>query len=167
MELQDIDSDALAKLGALALGSRLRRLADTLYRQAAASLQAERIDLAPNHIPVLMTLYETGSMSVAGLARALQTSQPGVTRMLSDLKRKGLVDLQKSRRDQRQSVISLTPNGTQLMAELSTDYCHRIAAAATELFAPHAPNFLEQLAQIETELAKQSLTERTKIRRTQ
>jgi len=159
--MQGVDeNDFMAELGPLALGSRLKRLADRLYRDASAALEADGRAMAPNHVPVLACLARFGEQRVTDLTRRLGVSQPGVTRMVLALSGLGLVRVDKAAGDQRQSFVRLTDEGERQVAEMQIGNWPRVAAAARALYAGGGGDFLQQLGHVEAALDQQSLAAR-------
>ena len=76
--------DVVADLGAVMLGSRLKRLAERLQASAATLLTAAQVPLQPGQVALLVAL-ESGPKTVGRIAEDTGTSQPGVTRTLSQL----------------------------------------------------------------------------------
>jgi DNA-binding MarR family transcriptional regulator len=151
--------DFLAQLGALALGSRLKRLADALHRDVAGTL-APYGGIAPNCVPVLACLEALGPQGVVDIARRLGVAQPGVTRILAALRSHGLIALARGATDRRQSIVRLTDKGAAMVAEMKLDYWPRVDAAASSLFEGASGDFLAQIAAVECALAERSLARR-------
>ena len=152
--------DFMAELGPLALGSRLRRLADRLYRDASAALEADGRAIAPNHVPVLACLARFGEQRVTDLTRRLGVSQPGVTRMVMALSALGLVGVEKAAGDQRQSLVRLTSEGERQVAEMQAGNWPKVAVAAGALFKDASGDLMQQLAHVEAALDERSLAAR-------
>ena len=152
--------DFIAALGALALGSRLKRLADALYRDVSETLDASFHGVAPNHVPVLACLTLKGPQTVTELTRHMGVSQPAVTRMVGTLKDLGLVRLDPVSKDQRQSLIVLTKLGEALADRMKSDYWPAVDRAAASLFRDAEGDFLMQIAFVEKALKREPLAMR-------
>lgn len=158
-----LPDDFLASLGALALGSRLKRLADTLYRDVSGTLDASFCGIAPNHMPILACLDRDGSQTVTEITRRLGVSQPAVTRMVGALKDLDLVRLEPVSQDQRQSRVALSHKGLLLVGRMRIDYWPAVDAGAASLFAGAKGDFLAQIAFVEEALQRQPLAERVRL----
>lgn len=158
--------DVVRALGFLTLGSRLKRLGERLQAQTQALLEEARIALPASHLPLMAALARHGALSVGGLARALGTSQPGVTRQVSALQALGLVGSDADAADQRQRRIALTPAGRRLVARAQRQTWPRVEAAVVDACGADGAALLAHLAQLEDALAAAPLQERAAARRT-
>ena len=79
-------------------------------------------DLTEQQWRVLRALSSTSSpLDVGELADATFLLAPSLSRMLGNLERRGLVDRAIAPDDQRRSMLSLTPNGARLVADVAPD----------------------------------------------
>jgi DNA-binding MarR family transcriptional regulator/GNAT superfamily N-acetyltransferase len=152
--------DTLADLGVTFLGSRMKRLADRLQTDAAATLQAMDLPIQPAQQQFLAVLRQQGPQTVGGVAQHLRISQPTATRAIQALIEQGLIDVSREGRDQRQKLLSLSPDGQALMDRLERDLWPRVEAAAMSLCGGRHAALLEEITMIETELDRRSLVER-------
>lgn len=154
-------TDVVRELGFLTLGSRLKRLGERLQAQTDGLLQQAEIAVPASHMPLLAALDRLGPLSVGGIAQALGTSQPGVTRQLATLQALDLVSASPSPTDQRQRCISLTPEGRRLVSRAKRSTWPAIEAAVVDACGPAGPALLAQLATLEEALAGSALRERS------
>jgi DNA-binding MarR family transcriptional regulator/predicted GNAT family N-acyltransferase len=154
------DTDLLADLGVLALGSRLRRLAERLQADAAAVLVRGGYPTQPAHFPLIAALDRAGPTSVGALASLLRLSQPGVTRGLSQLVGLGLVTLTPDPTDGRHRIAQLTPEGEALVLRMRRDLWPKVTIAAQALTQGADASLLEHLRRIELRLDEASLEAR-------
>ena len=152
--------DTLSDLGVTFLGSRMKRLADRLQTDAAATLQAMDLPIQPAQQQFLAVLRQQGPQTVGGVAQHLRISQPTATRAIQALIEQGLIDVSREGRDQRQKLLSLSPTGQALMDRLERDLWPRVEAAAMSLCGGRHAALLEEITMIETELDRRSLVER-------
>jgi DNA-binding MarR family transcriptional regulator/ribosomal protein S18 acetylase RimI-like enzyme len=155
-----MSTDALAELGPLFLGSRLKRLADRFQAEAAETLQAMGLPIQPAQQLLLATLHRKGPLTVGALARQLRISQPTVTRTVLALVEQGLVDASREGRDQRHKTLTLSADGAALIARAERDLWPRVEAAVAEMCAGLTGTFLEQIAMLEAEMDERSLAGR-------
>ena len=94
--------DVIKELGYLTLGSRLKRLGERMQADVSRLVKQEGQNVHAGLMPTLGILAKRGPMTVGDLATALGIAQPGVTRMLAQLKRQKLVSSGKTKNDQRQ-----------------------------------------------------------------
>ncbi|KQY93509.1 MarR family transcriptional regulator [Caulobacter sp. Root1455] len=152
--------DTLADLGVTFLGSRMKRLADRLQTDAAATLQAMNLPIQPAQQPFMAVLRQQGPQTVGGVAQHLRISQPTATRAVQALMEQGLIDASREGRDQRQKLLSLSAAGEALMDRLERDLWPKVEAAAVSLCGGRHAALLEEITMIETELDRRSLVDR-------
>jgi DNA-binding MarR family transcriptional regulator len=129
----DRNSDIVADLGFLALGTRLKRLAEQLQAGVAETLLRQGYRVLPGQLPVLMAIRQLDGPGVAQLASMLGMTQPGVSRTLGTLAKTGLVTMQPSAEDARTRRICLTAEAERLMDNLEANLFGQVAAAAADL----------------------------------
>lgn len=152
--------DTLAELGVTFLGSRLKRLAERLQTDAAATLQAMDLPIQPAQQQFLAVLRRQGPQTVGGIAQHLRISQPTATRAVQALVEQGLIDASREGRDQRQKVLVLSLAGAALMDRLERELWPRVEAAAVSLCGGRHAALLADIALIEAELDRRSLVDR-------
>lgn len=152
--------DILRALGHLALGSRLKRLGEQLQSDTQHVLDALDPAVPSGQHPFLATLDRLGPLTIGDLARALGVSQPGVTRTVTRLTERGLVEAKSGPDDQRQKIVSLTEAGRHLVETAGRELWPQIDAAVAELCAGLDGPLLGQLAAIEDRLAEAPLHRR-------
>lgn len=143
----DCDNDILAGLGFLALGTRLKRLAEQLQAGVSELLADEKIAVHPGQLPLLVAISRTGGATVAELVRAIGVSQPAISRALRALEREGLVEVGHVAGDARVRRAQLTARSRKLLDRLEIELFTRVAGAASELC--DGLDFLNCLALIE------------------
>ncbi len=151
-------SDVLALEGAVMLGSRLKRLAERLQAGAERIAADCGLPMQPSQMPLLTALHRQGSMTVGDAVQALGISQPAVTRILSRLVDRGLVDTSRDARDQRSKTLSLTQAGIETMELAATVLWPRLRAAVGEVC--DAPALLGLVEATERALADHPLDQR-------
>jgi MarR family 2-MHQ and catechol resistance regulon transcriptional repressor len=121
---------------ALALGTllKLARAHDTLA--AALQREAEAHGLTLPQLAVLEALLHLGPMSQGELGRKLLRSQPNMTAALSALQALGWVSRERKPEDRRVLVVSLTPEGREVVAEAFAAHAHATTALLGALSAP-------------------------------
>lgn len=158
-------TDILENMSYLALGSRLKRLAETLQAGAARAHADMGYPIQPSHFPLLAALHTTGPMTVSEAVEALGVSQPAVTRTLTALKEMGLVTGRQFENDNRIKQLSLTAEGADLVASLKANLWPHIHAVARDLASGPDADFLEQVSRIESRLKTAPLDERIRQQR--
>jgi DNA-binding MarR family transcriptional regulator len=128
-----MESDAVASLGYLALGTRLKRLAEQLQAGVAEAMTDSGEAVPPGQLPLLAVISDAGGMTVAQLVEAIGMSQPGISRMLGTLQRSGLVKLKVDADDARVRRAEITPKGRQALERIRERIFPKVAAAAEQL----------------------------------
>ncbi|MEX0341790.1 MAG: GNAT family N-acetyltransferase [Erythrobacter sp.] len=150
--------DIVAQMGPAFLGSRLKRLGERMQAGAASVLTEAGIPLQPGHMAAMAAL-RTGPKTVGQLAEASGTSQPGMTRTVSHLKKLDLA-ADEACVDQRSRLITLTERGDHMARTIAKEVWPKVGAAAEQILARVDGDFLRQLAIIEQALAEASIAER-------
>lgn len=139
--------DVIAALGHVALGTRLKRLAEHLQAGVAVALSAEEKIVQPGQLPLLIAIEKAGGLTVAQLVHAIGVSQPAVSRSLGGLRQSGLVRLTQEPGDARVRRVQLTAKSRKLLERLRESLFPRVADAAAELCS--GLRLLDDLAVIE------------------
>jgi DNA-binding MarR family transcriptional regulator len=87
--------------------------------RAARRLRAQRVNQAItlSQLSALATLSKYGPLSAGEVAGAEQMQPPSMTKILAALEAAGLIDRAPHPEDRRQSVISISPEGEQLLED--------------------------------------------------
>ncbi len=158
------DADILRNLGYLALGSRLKRLAEHLQADAARAHTRMGYPMKPAQFPLLAALDARGPLTVGEAVDALGVSQPAVTRTLGSLIAADLVETQRDANDSRVKRISLTPEGHALLVRMKRDLWPHIDAAAAALAEGSPADLLTLISRVEDAMQASSLEARVHAR---
>jgi len=145
--------DLIATLGYLCLGSRLKRLGERMQAGVAQQLATLGHDVQTAQLPVLYALRDGGAMTVGALSERLGVSQPGVSRLVAVLEKQRLVTPATMGKDRRQRQIALSAQGEALMADLAATLFPAVREAVERLCVAAGPDLLDQIDQIEDDLA--------------
>ncbi len=152
----------LRNLGYLALGSRLKRLAERLQGDAAKAHARMDYPMKPAQFPLLAALDTRGPLTVSEAVDALGVSQPAVTRTLGSLIALDLVETERDANDSRVKRIRLTPEGEMLLLRMKLELWPAIDQAAASLTAGAGGDFLAMVSHIEDALQAQNLDSRAR-----
>jgi DNA-binding MarR family transcriptional regulator len=157
--------DIVRQLGHLALGTRLKRIAERLQSQTQRILDAHELPIQAAQFPFLAAIDRLGPITVGEIADAVGVTQPAATRALAQLSEEGLVEIAQATGDQRRKSITLTRQGQRLVDLGKRDVWPIVDAAVKHLCRGLSGPLLEQLAAIEDGLAELPLDRRAKGRR--
>ena len=152
--------DVLAEMGYLALGSRLKRLAERMQADATKVFADRGLPIQGTHFPLLAALTTYGPLSVTEAVEAVGISQPAVTRIHNALQKLGITTTSRVKGDNRQKLIRLTAKGEVLLEELKADLWPQVRRAAQGLCEGEATDFLSWITRLETALQDRSLHDR-------
>lgn len=153
--------DVVKVLGHLSLGTRLKRMGETLQAQTQAVLAAHGFEQPAAHFPLLAALDRLGPLSVGDLSQAVGVSQPVITRSLRGLEDDGLVQSATGAEDRRVRRVSLSRKGRGLVQRAQREAWPAIETAVAQACAGLTGDLLAQLAALEAALAQRPLHLRT------
>ncbi len=154
--------DVVRELGHLSLGTRLRRIGETLQAQTQTVLAAHGFEQPAAWFPLLAALDRLGALSVGELSLAVGVSQPVVTRSLRGLEDEGLVESEASDTDRRVRRIALSRKGRALVERAQREAWPAIEAAVAEACEGLKGDLLHQLSMLEDALVDRPLPSRLK-----
>ena len=151
--------DKLKSFGELALGSRLKRLSETLMKDVKMIYKSLYIDFEPTHMPVFKTIYEQQKISIGKIANLLSISQPAITQFTNKLEKKKLIITSTDKTDRRKKIIYLSKKGKETIQRLQPIW-EVIDTEMRNLTRFQSHKFIEQIDNIESELQKKSFYNR-------
>ncbi|MBW8845574.1 MAG: MarR family transcriptional regulator [Burkholderiales bacterium] len=152
--------DVVRQLGHLSLGTRLKRIGETLQAQTQGLLAAHGFEQPAAWFPLLAALDRLGALSVGELSQAVGVSQPVITRSLRGLEDEGLVESQAAQEDRRVRRVALSAKGRGLVQRSRQQAWPAIEAAVAQACAGLQGDLLTQLAALEDALAHEPLLQR-------
>ncbi len=141
--------DVLAEMGYLALGSRLKRLAERVQADATRAFSDRGIPIHATHFPLLAALTTYGPLSVTEAVEAVGISQPAVTRIHNSLQKLGLTRTVPVKGDNRQKQIRLTPKGEALVEDMKHNIWPHVRRAAQALCEGPDTDILSLITRLE------------------
>ncbi len=153
-------TDFLDDLGELALGSRLKRLSDSMMTDAASVYKSFGLNIQPKWFALLALLYRRGSVSIVEASELLGLSQPAVSQFVKELSKEKLIISQPSKKDSRKKFLKLTTQGEIRVQNMQLMW-HAVDKAAKELCEETGIDFFAGIKKFEQALSKRSLAERT------
>lgn len=153
--------DFYSKVGKVALGSRLRRLSETLMEDAAKIYRLYGVALDPKWFPVFYVLSQQDSASITEIAQIIGHSHPSVSQIVKEMGKQGLVTTEKDSRDARVNSVRLSEAGQQLVPKIETQ-CIDVRQAVEELLSESQHDLWKAIAEVEFLLNHQSLFDRVR-----
>ena len=149
--------DVLAEMGYLALGSRLKRLAERMQADATRAFADRGIPVQATHFPLLAALATYGPMTVSEAVEAVGITQPAVTRIHNSLQALGLTRAVPVKGDNRQKQIRLTAKGKALIDDMKHCLWPQVRRAAQALCDGPDTDILSQITRLEEGLQARPL----------
>lgn len=156
----------LSLAGPMALGSRLRQLADVVTQDAEKIFAMYDVDINPRWFPVFYMLMQNTESSVSQLAEGIDQSHASVSQVATKMEKAGLVQTRKSDVDTRVSLISLTESA-KAMCEKLRQQCEDVGEVVEEMLASRQSKLWFELDNLEIELNSRSLFERVQKKKTE
>ncbi len=113
--------DFYDKAGKMTLGSRLRRLSESMTEQASLIYDLYNIELQPKWFPVYYALSEGEEKSITRIAREIGHSHPSVSKTVKEMIKNGLVE-GIAGSDLRTNYIKLTNAGLAINEKIKVQY---------------------------------------------
>jgi len=153
------DKDYLDELGVVALGSRLKRLSESVMGDAMVVYKYMGQNMQPKWFTLISLLHDKKSMSIVRAAKSLGLTQPCISQYSNELIKLGLVKVTADNNDRRRKVMSLTAKGESKYQKLLPIKL-AIEKAAISICAEVDQNFYLAIQQFEKALMKKSLYQR-------
>lgn len=118
--------------GKMAIGSRLRLLTDRITADAADIYKLYEIELQPKWFPVFHALSQ-GNFTITEIAQQIGHSHPSVSKIVTEMSKKGLLTEKKDKQDGRKNVVSLSKKGKELTEKIQEQYTDVTNAVETIL----------------------------------
>lgn len=145
--------------GHMALGSRLRRLADQVTQDAEHIYELYKTGLDPRWFPVFYMLTQKEEAGITELAEDIGQSHAAVSQVVRDMIKAGLVETHKSSKDARVNKAVLTPKARDLVPNFLLQ-CKDVRNAVGSAFDDSGSNLWAEIEALENELERKSLYKR-------
>lgn len=110
--------DLISDLGALALGSRLKRLSDRMMKSVSEIYRSSGIDFESKWFPLFYLLSKEGEKGIMEIAEILHISHPGVIQLAKEMEKAGWIVSEKSGQDARKRHLKLTEKAWKNLPQL-------------------------------------------------
>jgi GNAT superfamily N-acetyltransferase/DNA-binding MarR family transcriptional regulator len=153
--------DFYTKIGKMALGSRLRRLSETLTEQAGEVYALYGTELQPKWFPVFYALSDGGEKSIMQIAEEIGHSHPSVSTIVKEMTKYGVAATSLGSGDGRKNYIKLTEKGDDINQHIQAQYID-VNEAVEKAMAETQYNLWKAMEEWEFLLGQKSLLERVR-----
>lgn len=153
--------DFYDRVGIIGLGSRLRRLSETITCDSTEVYKLQGLDFEPKWWPVFYVLYKDGPCAVKEIAEKIGHSHPSVSQITKGMIKRGIVKAKKDETDGRITLLSLTQKGLDLLPDLEELYVD-VRKAVDNLLQETYHDIWKALQDLEYALAQKDLLTRVK-----
>jgi len=151
--------DFFNAVGKSGIGSRLRFLQEKITEDAASIYSMFGIEMQPKWFPVFYTLHE-GSFTITEIAQHIGHSHPSVSKIVSELVKKGLVIENKDSTDGRRNVLSLSDKANEIQEILQHQLLKDVENAVEDILSSTRHNLWHAIEEWEFMLEQKSLLKR-------
>lgn len=157
--MDSIEADFFDELGELALGSRIKRLADRMSAQASAVYESQGFAIEPRFFPLTQLLVRHGDTSVSDAARRLGISQPAISQICKQMETLGWIDQRLDPADGRRRLLRLSATGRRRVKSMGPMW-DAVSDVAVDLCMTTGVDLMRAIADLEHALEQRSLAER-------
>jgi len=149
------------KTGKAALGSRLRMLTETITEDAEHIYKLYETHLQPKWFPVFYVLSAGEEKTITAIAKEIGHSHPSVSKIITEMRKKGLVAEKKDKADGRRNMVSLTKKGLDINLRFK-DQLTDVGSAIEAISSQASHDLWKAIEEWEYLLGQQSLLDRVK-----
>lgn len=110
------------KVGKMAIGSRLRMLSESVTEDAKSLYELYEVNIRPKWFPVFYVLSEGQDRSITSIAEEIGHSHPSVSKIVREMKKDGIIEEGKDKKDGRKTIVRLTEKGKQVTEKIQDQY---------------------------------------------
>ncbi|GAB3475573.1 bifunctional helix-turn-helix transcriptional regulator/GNAT family N-acetyltransferase [Marinomonas epiphytica] len=146
----------MQQFGVLSLGSRLKRISDTLFSEVQSLYERCELPISSTYFPILRLLQAEGAMTVVAIADHLGLSHPAVSKQTNKMIHEGLLLKEPHDTDQRKFLLRLSSSAIAAMrsAEPILQAMEQVLRRTLHFSSEH---FMEALEMLEHEFLKAGL----------
>ena len=153
--------DLIKELQELALGTRLKRLSDTLMGDVGKIYKEQQLDFEPRWFTMLYLLSKEKSLSIIAIADNLKLSHPAVVQFADQMQKHKLVHAKKDKKDARKRMLELSPKGKEIFEKLQPILL-QVEKSTHEWVQSTGIDVLFAIDKLEKQLEKKSMYDRVK-----
>lgn len=151
--------DIITKLQEAAIATRLRRLADRLWKDVTVLYNELGVDCDDRWFSMLYALHLKSPQSITGLAGNLLLSHTAINQLSKEMIKQGLLSTFPSNTDKRKRLLGLTPKGVEIVKTLIPIW-DEIGLATRDWISESGYDVMAIISDLENSLDRQSMYER-------
>jgi ribosomal protein S18 acetylase RimI-like enzyme len=151
--------DFYSKTGKMAIGTRLRKLGESITEDAAHIYKLYDVQLQPRWFPVFYVLSQASYMPITTIANEIRHSHVSVSQIVKEMKKKGLVVDKADNTDARKTLVALSGKGKR-EAEKIKDQYKDVGNAVDAIFAQSTYDLWRAIGEWEHLLEQKTLFKR-------
>ncbi|RPD41664.1 bifunctional helix-turn-helix transcriptional regulator/GNAT family N-acetyltransferase [Chitinophaga barathri] len=144
--------------GKMAIGSRLRLLTDKITEDAAEIYKLYHVDLHPKWFPVFHALSQKEN-TITEIAQIIGHSHPSVSKIVTEMSRKGIVTEKKDKSDGRRNLVALSKKGKEIADQIK-DQLADVNSAIEDILGSTRNDLWKAIEEWEFVLEQKSLLRR-------
>jgi len=148
-------------VGALVLGTRLKRISDRFLSEITAVYKSLDIPFEPSWFPIMYLLRDRDELLITEIAAELDVTHSAVSQLVSVLQKKNLIVTLTDSKDRRKRKVRLSEDGKHMLLSLN-EIWEGMRQAMDEVLneGEQLPGLLQGLSELETAMANEPLSER-------
>ncbi|MNJ87583.1 MarR family protein [compost metagenome] len=146
------------ELGALAIGSRMRRLYDVLSKDAGRIYQDHELQFEIKYFSLFYIISKRKQIGIMDIAEELSLTHPAIIHLAKELEKKGYIESVSAPGDSRKRMLQLSAKGKKSLPEFKRVW-EKINALNEQLFVQQH-QLLQTLEAIEKTLEETSYYKR-------
>lgn len=151
--------DFYAKTGKMAIGTRLRKLGESITEDASQIYKIYDVQLQPRWFPVFYVLSQGNYMSITAIANEIRHSHVSVSQIVKEMKKNGLVVHKIDNTDGRKTLVGLSTKGKK-QAEKIRDQYKDVDKAVESIFTQTSHDLWKAIEEWEHLLEQKTLLKR-------
>ena len=156
-----MSDNIISKLGALAIGARMRRLTDTFSKDVAIIYKEYHLDFEAKYFVLFYLISQRNGIGIMEIADELSLTHPGIIHLAKELEKKGYIKSVKSPNDSRKRLLTLSKKGKAALPEFKKVW-DKIQKLNHQLMQKQENNLLKAIAEMEALLEEKSYYKRFK-----
>ncbi len=156
-----MNDDIITKLGALAIGARMRRLTDIFSRDVAILYKEHHLDFEAKYFVLFYLIAQKDGIGIMEIADELSLTHPAIIHLAKELEKKGYIQSVKSATDSRKRLLKISKKGKAALPEFKKVW-NKIEKLNAQLMEKQQNHLLKAIAEMEEILDEKSYYKRFK-----